>query len=300
MRLLLFPGQGAQEVGMGQDLAEAFPIARDTLDEANDVLGYDLAAICFEGPAEKLTETAICQPALVAVSVAAWRVAKEHGLAGEIALGHSLGEYSALVAAGCLDYDRALRIVAERGAAMQQASEVAPGSMAALLGLDDDAAASLCAKAGVWPANYNCPGQVVASGSVEGIDRLLELAKADGVKVARLAVSGAFHSPLMAGAAERLRPALEAWEPRAPDITFISTTSGEPPEASEMRALLESQLTSPVRFSDAVSRALELGASAAVELGPGRVLSGLVKRISRRTPTLQVGRSEDLAELAAF
>lgn len=300
MTLLLFPGQGAQEVGMGLDLAENFPVARETLDEADDVLGYGLSTICFEGPAERLTETAVCQPALVAVSIAAWRVAVEHGLEGDIAMGHSLGEYSALVASGCLSYEQALRLVAERGAAMQEAAEATPGSMAALLGLDDEAAVALCEQAGVAPANFNCPGQVVASGTVEGIERLLELAKADGVKVARLAVSGGFHSPLMAPASARLRPALDAWEPREPEITFISTTSGEPEGADRLRGLLESQLTSPVRFSQAVTRALELGADNAVELGPGRVLSGLVKRIHRRTPTVQVGRSEDLAELATL
>lgn len=285
---------------MGLDLAENFPIARETLDEADDVLGYSLSSICFEGPAERLTETAVCQPALVAVSVAAWRVAAEHGLTGEIALGHSLGEYSALVAAGCLSYEDALRLVAERGAAMQEAAEAAPGSMAALLGLDDDAATDLCEQAGVWPANFNCPGQVVASGGVEGIDRLLELAKENGVKVARLAVSGAFHSPLMESAASRLRPTIDAWEPGEPEMTFISTTSGEAEGAGRLRELLVAQLTSPVRFSQAVTRALELGAESAVELGPGRVLSGLVKRVNRRTPTVQVGRSEDLADLATL
>ncbi len=300
MTLLLFPGQGAQEVGMGLDLAENFPIARETLDEADDVLGYSLSSICFEGPAERLTETAVCQPALVAVSVAAWRVAAEHGLTGEIAMGHSLGEYSALVAAGCLSYGQALRLVAERGAAMQEAAEAAPGSMAALLGLDDDEATDLCERAGVWPANFNCPGQVVASGSAEGIDRLLELAKENGVKVARLAVSGAFHSPLMENAASRLKPTLDAWDPREPEMTFISTTSGESEGAGRLRELLVAQLTSPVRFSQAVTHALELGVESAVELGPGRVLSGLVKRVNRRTPTVQVGRSEDLADLATL
>lgn len=301
MKLLLFPGQGVQEVGMGRDLAENFPIARETLDEANDVLGYDLAAICFDGPAERLTETAICQPALVAVSVAAWRVATEHGLAGDVAMGHSLGEYAALVASGALPYAEALRIVAERGAAMQEAAEASPGAMAALLGLDDDEATALCEKAGdVWAANFNCPGQVVASGTTEGIDRLLDFAKADGVKVARLAVSGAFHSPLMESAAERLRPALAAWEPDEPSLTFLSTTSGEAEGTANMRSLLEAQLTSPVRFSQAVSHALDLGVTEAVEFGPGRVLSGLVKRVNRRIPTTQFGRSEDLAELAAL
>ena len=297
---LLFPGQGAQAVGMGAALADAFPVARRTFEEADEALGYSLSAVCFTGPEERLTQTDVCQPALVATSVAAWRVAAEHGLEGGMVLGHSLGEYSALVAAGSLPFDAALRLVAERGAAMQAAAEARAGTMLALLGMADHDVQALCAEAGeAWPANYNCPGQVVASGTIEGIARLAELAAERGAKTAALKVGGAFHSPLMAPAADRLAPALAAWEPGPASPAFLSTTTcvEEPPE--RMQAVLLSQLTSPVRFGDAVEAALAAGVERFVELGPGRVLSGLVKRVRRDVPTAQVGRPDDLAALAA-
>lgn len=300
MIVAMFPGQGAQAVGMGQELAAAYDVARQTFAEADDVLGYALSEICFSGPVERLTETDVCQPALVATSVAAFRVAREEGFAPGLVMGHSLGEYSALVAGGALDYACALRIVAERGAAMREAGRAAPGGMAALLGPTDDEARALAEEAGeVWPANFNCPGQVVVSGSEAGIDRLLALAADRGVRVARLAVDGPFHSPLIAGAADRLRPALATWEPVAPDPPFLSTTTCrlEPPE--NMRQVLLDQMTSPVRFGDAVLAAVAQGAERFVELGPGRVLSGLVRRIRRDLPTAQVGEPGDVAGLIA-
>lgn len=295
---LLFPGQGAQEVGMGRELAEAFPVARGTFDEANDALGYDITAIIFEGPAEKLVPTDVCQPAILAMSVAAWRVAAEHGLRGDVALGHSLGEYSALVATGAIDYAEALRIVAERGAAMHQAGIERPGTMAALLGQSDADAEALCAEAGdVWPANYNCPGQIVASGTVDGVERLLALAAERGVKSARLQVGGAFHSPLMAPAAARLAPALEAWHPGEPNPAFMSTTTVQVEGPERVREVLLGQLTAPVRFGQAVERALALGVQRFVEIGPGRVLSGLVKRVRRDVPTSQISLPEHIVAL---
>ncbi len=299
MIALMFPGQGAQEVGMGQALAEAFPAARAAFDEANEALGYDLAAICFNGPAEALVPTDVCQPAILAMSVAAWRVAAEHGLRGDVVLGHSLGEYSALVAAGAIDYGQALRIVAERGAAMHAAGQERPGTMAALLGQGDTEAEDLCERAGdVWPANYNSPGQVVASGSMDGIERLLAIAAEEGVKSIRLQVGGAFHSPLMAPASERLAPALEAWDPTEPQPAFLSTTTVDIEPAERLREVLLAQLTSPVRFAHAVQKALDMGVTQFVELGPGRVLSGLVKRVKRDAATLQVSGPDDLAAVA--
>ena len=295
----MFPGQGAQSVGMGQDLAAAYDVARRAFEEADDVLGYALSEICFTGPAERLTDTDVCQPALVATSVAAFRVAQEVGLEPGLVLGHSLGEYSALVAAGAMDYATALRIVAERGAAMREAGRAAPGAMAALLGPSDDEARALAEEAGeVWPANFNCPGQVVVSGSEAGIARVVALAGERGVRVARLAVDGPFHSPLIAAAAERLRPALETWEPAVPRPPFLLTTTCalEPPE--RMREVLLDQMTSPVRFGEAVLAAVALGAERFVELGPGRVLSGLVRRVRRDLAVAQVGEPGDLAGLA--
>ena len=300
MIVAMFPGQGAQAVGMGQDLAAAYDVARQAFEEADDVLGYSLSEICFSGPADRLTETDVCQPALLATSVAAFRVAQEEGLAPGLVMGHSLGEYSALVAGGALDYPSALRIVAERGAAMRAAGQASPGSMAALLGPSDDEARALAAEAGeVWPANYNCPRQVVVSGSDAGIERLVALAGARGVRVAHLAVDGPFHSPLIAGAAERLRPALETWEPAASDPPFLSTTTCclEPPE--RMRQVLLDQIISPVRFGDAVLAAVAQGGETFVEIGPGRVLSGLVRRVRRDLTTLQVGEPADVTGLVA-
>lgn len=299
MIALLFPGQGAQAVGMGRELAEAVPAARAAFDEANEALGYDIASICFEGPEDRLTDTDVCQPAILAMSIAAWRAAQEAGLRGDLVMGHSLGEYSALVACGAMPYAEALRITAERGAAMHAAGQARPGTMAALLGLSDEDAEAICADAGdVWPANYNCPGQVVASGSVEGIERLLSLAGERGVRATRLQVGGAFHSPLMAPAADRLRPALDAWTPVAPEPAFLSTTTveAEPPE--NMREVLFQQLLAPVRFGASVERALAMGVTRFVEIGPGRVLSGLVRRVRRDAVTAQVGAPADLEAVA--
>lgn len=299
MNVLMFPGQGAQIVGMGRELHDAFPVAREVFTEADEVLGYPLSTVCFDGPTDRLTQTDVCQPALVAVSVAAWRVAAEHGLRGDLVMGHSLGEYSALVAAGAIGFGEAIRLVAERGAAMQAAAEAAPGSMAAVLGSTDAEVEEMCAEAGdAWPANFNCPGQVVVSGTVAGIDRLLGIVAGRGGRATRLNVSGAFHSPLMEPAAARLEPALAAWNPTAPDPLFLSTTTcaAEPPE--RMREVLLAQLTSPVRFGAAVAEALDRGATSFVELGVGRVLSGLVKRVRRDAETIQIGVPADLAVLA--
>jgi [acyl-carrier-protein] S-malonyltransferase len=296
----LFPGQGAQAVGMGRALAERFEVARRAFEEADDVLGYGLSRVCFEGPAERLMETDVCQPALVATSTAAFRVACEAGLRPGLVMGHSLGEYSALVAAGAMGYAQALCIVAERGAAMRATGRATPGAMAAVLGASDDEVRALAAEAGdVWPANFNGPGQVVVSGTAAGVERLLKRAAARGWRAARLAVDGAFHSPLMEPAAERLHPALDAWDPAPPDPPFLSTTTCalEPPE--RMRAVMLVQLTAPVRFGDAVTVALAGGAEGFVELGHGRMLSGLVRRVRRDAAIVQVGEPADVEATAA-
>ena len=296
----MFPGQGAQAVGMGKALCARFEAARRAFEEADDALGYALSEVCFEGPAERLTRTDVCQPALVATSIAAWRVASEAGLRPGVVMGHSLGEYSALVAAGAMGYVEALRIVAERGAAMRAAGRAAPGAMAALLGLSDDDARALADEVGdVWPANFNCPGQVVVSGTADGVDRLIAIAAERGARATRLQVNGAFHSPLMEPAAERLRPVLDAWDPLPPDPAFLSTTTCalEPP--GRMRGVLLAQLTAPVRFGDAVTTALDAGADRFVEVGHGRVLSALVKRVRRDASVAQVGKPDDVEALAA-
>jgi [acyl-carrier-protein] S-malonyltransferase len=297
----MFPGQGAQRVGMGRELAEAFPIARQTYDEANDVLGFDLAKACFEGPVEALMATESCQPAVLTTSVAAWRVARDHGLEGDLVLGHSLGEYAALVACGSLSFPVALRLVAERGAATTAVVRKRPGSMAALLGATEAEVEAMCVEAGVWPANYNCPGQVVASGLRDGIDRLMALAGTRGVKARLLDIDGAFHSSVMAPAAERLRAALETVKVATPSLPFISTTSAALERRAEhLRALLVQQLTAPVRFTAAVRAALHLGADQFVELGPSKVLTGLVRRVRKNVETFNFAVPEDLAMLATL
>lgn len=299
---LMFPGQGSQQVGMGAELARAFPVARRTFEEANDIVGYDLARICFEGPHDALQETQHCQPAVLTTSIAAWRVAHEVGLRGELMMGHSLGEYSALVASGTLDFDDALRLVVERGAATTAVVAEHPGSMAALLGTTDEEAEQMCREAGdVWPANYNCPGQIVASGLHRGVERLLILAKARGFKTRLLDIDGAFHSSVMAPAAERLRIALATAKVHAPSVPFLSaTTSALETGTERVRQILAQQLTAPVRFTQTVRIALEMGADSFVEFGPRRVLVGLVRRIRSDVDTLHVGAPSDLASIAAL
>jgi [acyl-carrier-protein] S-malonyltransferase len=296
---LMFPGQGAQVVGMGQELAASSSAARAAFDEADEVLGYSLSEICFAGPAERLMQTDICQPALVATSIAAWRVAEESGLRGDLVMGHSLGEYSALVVAGAISYPDALRLVAERGAAMQAAADASPGAMAAVLGASDDEVQALCDDIGdVWPANFNCPGQVVVSGTRDGIDRLVARVAETGGKATRLQVSGAFHSPLVASAAERLSRALAAWTPGEITTPFLSTTTCRFEPADHLRDLLADQLVSPVRFGSAVEAALAAGTTQFIEIGVGRVLSGLVRRVQRDAAVMQITAPGDLASLA--
>jgi len=296
--VLMFPGQGSQAVGMGCDLAAADPLMRQTFAEASGVLGYDLEQLCAEGPAEVLGRTDRTQPALVAVSVGVFRLLRRDGLRFDGVLGHSVGDYSALVATGAVGFIEALRLVRRRGEEMLAAGARAPGGMAAILGLEDDVVDSLCAAAdGVWPANYNAPGQVVVSGTAAGLEELNGRALAEGAKrVVPLAVSGAFHSPLIGSASPPLRTELEAVDWRTPDRPFFSATSLRF-ERDELPALLERQLVSPVRFSQAVGALWAAGYDAFLEIGSGSVLSGLVRRIA---PQAAVARVSDLDTLTAF
>ncbi len=283
---------------MGQALAAAYPVARRTFEEANDVLGYDLARLCFEGPHEQLMSTEHCQPAVLTNSVAAWRVAREHGIEGHLTMGHSLGEYGALVACGSLSFESALRLVQARVASTSDVVAQRPGSMAALLGASDEDIEALCLEAGdVWPANYNCPGQIVASGLSRGVERLIDLAHARGIKARLLDVDGAFHSTVMAPAAERLREALAGVKLNTPSLPFLSATSAAVERGERLKVILAQQLTAPVRFTQSVRTALDLGVDRFVEFGNRRVLVGLVRRIRPGVEAVNLGDPSDLPAL---
>jgi len=304
---LAFPGQGSQSVGMCRDLYEDHDVVRRTYDEANDALGYDIAALSFEGPLERLSQTDVTQPALLTASVAVFRLVVERDVHFDCAFGHSLGEYSALVATGSVSFTAAVDLVRRRGEAMQAAAERQPGGMTAVLGLDDDVIEELCGEAGeAWPANFNCPGQVVVSGSTTGLEAVERHAAAAGArKTVRLPVSGAFHSPFMRPAAEALAGALEGVAWRRPEPRFFSVNtvafedgldggvSAEPTFSS----LLTAQVTAPVRFTQSVRSLADAGFDRFVEVGPGAVLTGLMRRIAPGATLARVGDEETLAGL---
>ena len=296
-RALVFPGQGSQAVRMARDVYDE-PVVRATFDEASAALGYDLAALCFAGPAETLARTDVTQPALLTVSIALYRLARERGLQYEAALGHSLGEYSALVATGALEFGVAVDLVRRRGAAMLAAAQSTTGGMAAVIGLDEAAVEALCAGiGGLWPANFNSPGQVVVSGGEASLAELRAQAPLAGArKVLPLNVSGAFHSPLVAAAVEALRAPLAAvaWATPAPAFFSVCSVAWERDSFSE---LLLRQIVAPVRFTAAVESLVAQGYDSFLEVGPGSVLAGLVKRIA---PAVTIGRVADAATLAAL
>jgi [acyl-carrier-protein] S-malonyltransferase len=283
---LLFPGQGSQAVGMGKDLAEAFPAAREVWEAADDALGFALTRLCWEGPEDELTLTRNAQPALLAHSAAVWAVIRQAELDVVCAAGHSLGEFSAYHAAGSLELADALRTVRRRGELMFEGGQQRPGTMSAVLGLDDDVVEGVCREASaeasvVVPANFNTPGQVVISGDVEAVQRAGSmLMEAGARKVQPLNVSGAFHSPLMAVAEEGLQAQLDSVAFRDPAFPVISNvTAHAVTGADDARRLLVEQLTSAVRWSYSVKTMLELGVTRFLEIGTGKVLTQMLKRI---------------------
>jgi [acyl-carrier-protein] S-malonyltransferase len=283
---------------MGKAFAGSVPAARAVFEQANEAVGFDVTALCFEGPIERLSETEITQPALVTAEVACLAAVQDAGLRPDYAIGHSVGEYAALVAAGAASAADAIRLVRERGVATAQAAKEHPGAMAAVLGLDDAEIERLCAGIeGVWPANYNCPGQIVVSGTNAGVDALIEAAQAAGARRAiKLKVSGGFHSPLTASAEPQLAEAVKTVEFHAPSVPFFSTVSTDLADAEEIPRLLVQQLTAPVRFTQAVGRLRELGVTTFVEIGPGNVLAGLVRRIDRELRAVSISDPESLAK----
>jgi [acyl-carrier-protein] S-malonyltransferase len=284
---------------MGRAIAAEFPEAQAVFDEASEAVGFDVARLCFEGPIEELTRTEMQQPALVATSIACLRAVESVGVKPDFVIGHSVGEYSALAAARALSNREALALVRERGRAMEEAARTHPGAMAAVLGLEDEVVEQLCAGIeNVWPANYNCPGQIVVSGENAAVDRLIAEATAAGArKTVKLRVSGAFHSPLVARAADALRPALSSvgWHDPAPP--FMSTVSARLEDARRFVDLLVEQLTGPVRFTHAVRGLVKEGVGMFVEIGPGQVLSGLLRRCDRSLQTISVGDPESVRRL---
>jgi len=295
---LMFPGQGSQAVGMGCDLCAAYPRMRDSYAEASDVLEYDLEQVCAMGPAETLARTDVTQPALLVNSIGIFRILADAGLRFDAAFGHSLGEYTALVATGALSFDDALRLVRRRGQEMLRAAAADPAGMVAVIGLPDDKVEELTAGIdGVWPANFNSPGQVVVSGKKAALDDLAATATEAGAKrVLPLAVSGAFHSPLMAAAQAPLRAALEATAWHTPDPAFFSVCSLRF-ETGDFVELLSKQLVSPVRFTQSVKTLCAAGYDSFLEVGPGSVLSGLVRRIA---PDATVARAADADTIGAL
>jgi [acyl-carrier-protein] S-malonyltransferase len=294
-----FPGQGSQMVGMGSAIAGEFPAARAVYDDASEAVGFDVAKLCFEGSIEDLTRTELQQPALVATSIACLRAVETLGIRPNYVIGHSVGEYSALAAAGSIQAGDAVALVRERGEAMAEAARDTPGAMAAVLGLEDSVVEELCEQIeGVWPANYNCPGQVVVSGENEAVEKLIAEAAARGArKTVKLRVSGGFHSPLVARAAERLRPALAKVPWRDPATPYMSTVSARVEDAQRIAGLLAEQLTAPVRFTQAVRGLVKNGVETFVEIGPGQVLGGLLRRCDRSLRTISVGDPESLRKL---
>ena len=294
MIAFVFPGQGSQQVGMGRALAEAFPVCRETFEQADDALGEPLSRLCFEGPEDELTLTANTQPAVLAVSVAAYRVLASKDVEPSMVAGHSLGEYSAHVAAGTLSFADALRTVRRRGAYMQEAVPVGTGAMAAVLGLDMDRVSQACEEAAegdvVSPANLNAPGQVVIAGSRDAVTRAGERAKALGARrVMPLPVSAPFHCALMRPAQTRLEPELRALVVSDPAVPVVANVDGEvKTSGSEAIDALVAQISAPVLWESVVRRLTAAGVDTFVEVGPGKVLVGLVKKIDRKASVISV------------
>lgn len=303
---VMFPGQGAQQVGMGKDVAERSAAARAVFDQANERLGFDLASLCFDGPAEEIEKTDIQQPAIFVTSVALWRAFVEAGGRADAFAysgGLSLGEYTALHVAGAVSFEDALRLVRRRGQLMQEAATASPSGMVSLVGADETSAEALCAAVRqdevLVCANFNCPGQVVISGAKAACERAVEAAGEHKLRAVTLPVAGAFHSPCMEPAAEGLWAVLTETRFSQPRMAVVSNVTGKPHEnADSIREGLRRQLTAPVRWQHCVERMIADGVDSFVEVGPGKVLCGLLRKIDRSQKATPVNSAETAAAAA--
>jgi [acyl-carrier-protein] S-malonyltransferase len=305
----LFPGQGAQVVGMGAEIARSFPAVAEIFNKANNIVGFDLSGICFEGPAERLNATAISQPAIFVTSAAILDVLKTNsatsGISADVTAGLSLGEYTALYAAGVISFEDALMLVEKRGQAMQAAADATEGAMVSIIGLDEEQVSQLCAEASegelLSAVNFNCPGQIVVSGTKAACKRAEELApKYGAIKAVPLEVAGAFHTEMMSTAADTLKEALQNCKIVGPSETrIIANISAEYYQSAEKIAEgLIKQLTCPILWQKCMERLLADGVERLYEIGPGRVLTGLMRRISRKTKVVNVSNLQAIKQLS--
>ncbi|MBQ5832054.1 MAG: ACP S-malonyltransferase [Selenomonadales bacterium] len=303
----VFPGQGSQVVGMGKDLCDAFPIAKEMFKKADEALGYSISDMCFNGPEESLKLTCNTQPAILTVSVICNELLKQQGLAPEIVAGHSLGEYSALVAAGAMAFEDAVLLVHKRGTYMQEAVPVGEGAMAAVLGLDRQTVVDICGSVSndggcVQAVNFNCPGQIVIAGKTASVEKANELLKEAGAKRAvLLPVSAPFHSTLMAPAAQKLAVELDKITIKDAQIPVVANVTGKMvTDAKQIRDLLVTQADHPVMWEDCVAEMVAFGADTFVESGPGKVLTGLTKKIIKGMNLLNVENADSLEKTLAY
>ena len=293
----VFPGQGSQTVGMGYELYRTSPRAREVFEEADEALRFPISNLCFEGPEEELRETINSQPAILAVSIACLRASGINGTVKPVFVaGHSLGEYTALVAANALGFEDAVRLVRERGRLMHEVGKVKPGGMAAIIGLDEESVEEVCMETGAQMANFNCSGQVVISGTRESLARSMDLAKSRGAAgVVPLEVSGAFHSPLMQPTVEGMTQAISQIDFRPPEVPIIANCTAQPlTTVDEIKEELLQQLCHCIQWQPSVEYMVETGVSTFIEIGPGIVLSKLIKRISREIQVLHMDSPESI------